>query len=46
MVNRVGACVLDDMGHCKGKDNVKKTAARRAKMERLRKDQQTEKKGK
>jgi hypothetical protein len=24
------------MGHCKGKDNVKKTAARRKKMERLR----------
>jgi len=24
------------MGHCKGKDNAKKTAARRRKMERLR----------
>jgi len=28
--------VLPVMGHCKGKDNAKKTAARRRKMERLR----------
>jgi len=31
-----GACVLSAyMGHCKGKDNVKKRAVRRKKTERL-----------
>ena len=29
------ACLLKPMGHCKGKDNVKKHAARRKKTERL-----------
>ena len=39
-------CVLDRMGHCKGKDNVKKTAARRQKMERLRQEKEAGKKTK
>jgi hypothetical protein len=28
-------CLVTDMSHCKGKDNVKKRTARRKKLERL-----------
>jgi hypothetical protein len=36
LVETIFRCVVGSMGHCKGKDNAKKTAARRRKMERLR----------
>jgi hypothetical protein len=35
LVIDAGGCLVQLMGHSKGKDNVKKRAARRKKMERL-----------